>query len=1168
MFAHKILIAVGLILASMVFMGCEKKLTQTGTSKLILKFAKKNKIEPTSSGLHTSGFPATGKICYAMNILASDIAQSEQNCFGPLGIFAGFVQENSTLSADVPLGFARTIDIYAFYDQSNSVSCPSSLSSFKPYKLFYVGSKSGVNLEEVKTAVAVSISFPGQDHSLYIDKQMPLSCLQPTIPTPPTVNVAATANATELTAFPVAVVCPSDAVSVDLSVNSGTAQSFNCTNGSLSSTIDISSFSDGTLSLVVSAVFPMPGMTTNPDRTSVNVLKDTSVTTAPSAVTDATYYGSLIQTPPITYTAAADSLSGIDHYQAQVLRSSDSSTILDWTNHISGNPVIGVVLSDATSYYVKIRAVDVAGNTSTAAQSDGWVVHASGPTTSGMAFNDGVSDWSTSKTPTFTWNAATDVSGVSNYEISIGTLPGGTQTMNWTSVALSTSYQFTGLNLVRGTAYYANIRAYNNVGLVSTVQGDGWYVLSEMWVPNGEVNAVVSTASTVYVGGNFTAISEWSGGGVPLNSSTGTKSWPNASARARVSGTVYVAVTDGTGGFYIGGNFNAVGGVVRNNLAHIHVDGTLDLNWNPNANNSIYSMVLNSTNLYVGGDFTTIGGSSRVRLASFNISTGSLTSWAPVANNTVLALALDATTLYVGGNFADINSGTVRHYLASFAIANGSLNSWDPDANGQVRTLLLNGTSLYAGGDFDSMNGGANSRKYLASFDTSTGNLSTWDPVANARVIALAANATTLFVGGEFTTLSFGGADLRNRLASYDLATGNLNSWDPNANLSVKSIALNNSTLYVGGDFTTMGTSNLRNRLASFNLSNGALTSWNPNTNNNVYALALYGSTLYAGGDFTIMNTGTTRNNLASFNLVSGGLSSWDPNANDMVTALAINGTTLYVGGGFTSISSEVRNYLASFSLATGSLTSWNPSAENIVSAIALNASTIYAGGDFTTLNGGADTRNHLASFDISTGSLNSWNPNVDNNVKALALDATNLYIGGIFANIGATPRNRLASFDVTTGILTTWNPNADNGVKALALNGTTLYAGGSFTYMNVTTPRNYLASFDISNGNLSNWNPNADGSVSSLAIDSTSLYVGGGFTTLNGGASTRKRLASFNLSTGSLTSWDPIANNTVSSLALNGSILFIGGAFTSVGLGPAYLAPIEITTGSWLPGH
>ncbi|GIW09479.1 MAG: hypothetical protein KatS3mg061_0536 [Dehalococcoidia bacterium] len=68
--------------------------------------------------------------------------------------------------------------------------------------------------------------------------------------------------------------------------------------------------------------------------------------------------------------------------------------------------------------------------------------------------------------------------------------------------------------------------------------------------------------------------------------------------------------------------------------------------------------------------------------------------------------------------------------------------------------------------------------------------------------MALAVSGSTVYVGGLFTSV---GGQARNYLAALDAATGNVTSWNPNANGSVYALAVSGSTVYVGGDFTSVG---------------------------------------------------------------------------------------------------------------------------------------------------------------------------------------------------------------------------------------------------------------------------------------------------------------------------------------------------------------------------
>jgi trimeric autotransporter adhesin len=89
----------------------------------------------------------------------------------------------------------------------------------------------------------------------------------------------------------------------------------------------------------------------------------------------------------------------------------------------------------------------------------------------------------------------------------------------------------------------------------------------------------------------------------------------------------------------------------------------------------------------------------------------------------------------------------------------------------------------------------------------------------NGRVYAVAYLGGTIYLGGSFTSVD---GTTRNRLAACDAATGNLLSWNPNANGVVRALEVSpaGTRVYAGGDFTAVGGA-ARARVAALSPSSG-----------------------------------------------------------------------------------------------------------------------------------------------------------------------------------------------------------------------------------------------------------------------------------------------------------------------------------------------------------
>ena len=347
---------------------------------------------------------------------------------------------------------------------------------------------------------------------------------------------------------------------------------------------------------------------------------------------------------------------------------------------------------------------------------------------------------------------------------------------------------------------------------------------------------------------------------------------PTVDANVAQANDKVLAVARVGGVVYIGGDFTSLtdsgGAHARNHLAAIDAATGQVINWDPNLSGPVRSIAVSvdGSKIYVGGAFATAGGVARKNLVAYPVTTtsgGAATplAWAPKPDSTVFAIAPIGQRVLIGGSFTSV-SGARRVRLAAVSSTTGTVLPWSPKPNAEVRAILPspNGSRIIVSGYFTLINGKPDAHIAALSPNGANGKPLPWASHPAYAIKALVGNTTTVFGGGA------GGGG---HVPAFNLANGVLRYtklFDGNA----EGVALVGGQLLVGGHFNHAGLSSsapVRHHLAAFDPVTGALDSaWHPNVNQPLGIFMIYGrgQHLYIGGDFTSVGA-TAVTSFASF---------------------------------------------------------------------------------------------------------------------------------------------------------------------------------------------------------------------------------------------------------------------------------------------------------------
>jgi uncharacterized delta-60 repeat protein len=335
--------------------------------------------------------------------------------------------------------------------------------------------------------------------------------------------------------------------------------------------------------------------------------------------------------------------------------------------------------------------------------------------------------------------------------------------------------------------------------------------------------------------------------------------------------TLYATTLQNDGKIIIAGDFTSYVETGINRIARLNENGSLDQTFNPGtgANATVLETVVQvDGKIIIGGMFTSYNGSTVNRIARINAN-GSLDAsfnLGSAANNTIQSLALQPDgKIIIGGDFTTYN-GTSRNRIARLN-SDGTLDpTFNPGTgtSGSVVAIAVQPDGkIVIAGVFSTYNGSTvnnlcrlnNDGSIDASFNAGSG--------ADNTIWAVALQTDgKILIGGQLTSIngvsSFRIARLNQNGthdASFNIGTG--------ANSTIHNILLQpDGKIIIGGQFTTFNGNNI-NRLARLNTSGSLDLSFNPGTGANswIYASALQtdGKVIIAGDFLSYAGMGRNR---------------------------------------------------------------------------------------------------------------------------------------------------------------------------------------------------------------------------------------------------------------------------------------------------------------------
>jgi hypothetical protein len=341
-------------------------------------------------------------------------------------------------------------------------------------------------------------------------------------------------------------------------------------------------------------------------------------------------------------------------------------------------------------------------------------------------------------------------------------------------------------------------------------------------------------------------------------------------------------------------------------------------------------------------------------------------------------------------------------------------------------------------------------------------------------------------------------------------------------------------TLYAGGKFRTVRSASgsatyIRQNIMAFDAVTGAMRSFAPSFNGTVWAIEPYGTSLFVGGEFTSVN-GVARRALVKIDATTGAVISQFSagiTSGDVTEVRMVNGR-LIVGGSFpgklraldpvTGANTGYINLTISGSVAS------NAGATKVYRfSVSPNGQHLVAVGNFTSVGGASRWRAFMLTLGTSSATVNAWNYGplqrmcAGSSLPAYLRDVDFSPDGSYFVivstgfvplsgGIGTDLCDAAARFEtsIANPSRPTWiNYTGGDTLHSVVVSGSAVYVQGHQRWMDNPYGRDYagpgavarqgIGAIDPGTGKALPWNPGKTRGVGGkdMLITSAGLWVG-----------------------------------------------------------------------------